>query len=73
MENENEKQILVDNKDDGEEKVKEEVDKKVDAKIEKKEEKAVVNKETMVFMKRGDYTVHVLIQEIKNMEAKDAK
>ena len=78
MENDNEKDKLVDNQVDpieleGENKNEEEGN-KVEGKIENKNEKVDDKKKEepkIVFMKKGAYTVHILIQEIKNIEKKD--
>ena len=78
MENENEKERLVSNVPEGEpplndENENQEEGKKVDTKIERKGEKEDKKKEEpkLVFMKKGAYTVHILILEIKNIEKKD--
>ena len=74
MDNENEK--LVNNKlDDEVVEEKKEEGKQVNTKIERKKEKEDDKKKEepkLVFMKKGAYTVHILIQEIKNVEKKDA-
>lgn len=76
MENDNEKDKLVENNLDDENANKDEEEgKKVDTKIERKEgEKGEEKKKEepkLVFMKKGAYTVHILILEVKNIEKKD--
>lgn len=68
MDNENEK--LVEGDDENK---KEELGNKVDTKIQKKDEKGVKkdSEAKLIFMKKGSYTVHILILEVKNLEVKD--
>ena len=84
MENDNENQKLVeqeadnDKKDEAEkqnEEEKPEDAKKAETNIGKKESKEENKKEEnkIVFMKKGSYSIHILIQEIKNVEKKDAE
>jgi hypothetical protein len=75
MENDNEKDKLVENNLDDEQPAQAEEEKKIDTKIEKKEgDKEDPKKKEepkLVFMKKGTYTVHILILEVKNIEKKD--
>ena len=78
MENQNEKEKLVNLEGGDDENKQEEAEgKKVETNIQKKVNKEEALKKDsdvkIVFMKKGSYTVHILIQEIKNIEVKDAE